>query len=36
MAEFALQPCNAGAAGTMRYNFYEQFRTTCHTKWADP
>ena len=35
MAEFALQPCNEGSAGTMRWYFLEQYGRTCHTLWAD-
>ena len=35
MAEFALQPCNEGSAGQMRWHFLEQYGRTCHTLWAD-
>jgi hypothetical protein len=35
MAEFALQPCNEGSAGQMRWRFLEQYGRTCHTLWAD-
>ena len=34
MAEFALQPCNEGNAGQMRWHFLEQYGRTCHTVWA--
>ena len=33
--EFALQPCNEGSAGQMRWYFLEQYGRTCHTLWAD-
>ena len=36
MAEYALNPANAGAPGRMRLHFLEQYAATCHTKHAEP
>ena len=35
MAEYALNPANAGAPGRMRLHFLEQYATTCHTPAQD-
>ena len=36
MAEFALDPANAGKPGQMRLRFLQQYAETCHTKHAEP
>ena len=36
LAEFALNPCNLGTAGSMRIRFIAQHNMTCHSKFADP
>ena len=36
LAEFALNPCNLGTAGSMRTRFIAQHNMTCHSKFADP
>ena len=35
MAEFALQPCNVGTTGQMRFRFLALYAQTCHTVHAD-
>jgi hypothetical protein len=32
MAEFALQPCNAGTSGQMRFRFLELYGRSCHRR----